>query len=85
MTAHASSARPLQLHLNHVMADVLKADLYGQGADAAAASVAAATLRSFSAEIDDGTAPSDGLPVSLSTLGHDTLALCRVVTAAQER
>ena len=84
VTAHASSARLLQLHLNHVMADVLKADLDGQGAGAAAASAAAATLRSSSAEMDDGTAPSDGSPMSLAALGRNMLALCRVVKAAQE-
>ena len=50
MTAHASSARPLQLHLDHVMSENLKADLDGQGAGTSAASAAAATLRSFSAE-----------------------------------
>jgi len=30
VAAHASSARPLQLHLNHIKSDVLKADLDGQ-------------------------------------------------------
>ena len=55
MTAHASSARPLQLHLNHVMSEIFKADLDGQGAGAAAASAAAATLRSSSAKQPGGS------------------------------
>ena len=84
MTAHTSSARPLQLHLDHVMADVLKADLDGKGAGAASASAAAATLCSSSAELDDGTGPSHGSPMSLAALGRDTLALRRVVRAAQD-
>ena len=35
-------------------------------------------------DVDDGTAPSDGSPVSLAALGRDTQALCPVVKAAQE-
>jgi len=35
-------------------------------------------------DVDDGTAPSDGSPVSLSALGRKTLALCRVLKAAQK-
>jgi len=35
-------------------------------------------------DVDDGTAPSDGSPVSLAALGRDTQAFCPVVKAAQE-
>ena len=116
VAADASSARPLQLHLNHIMSDVLKADLDGQGATAAAASTAAETLRSLAVVqpgglsgapagasagpppsgtmdpastspagvVDAGTEHADARPMSLATIGRDTLALCRVVKAAQE-
>jgi len=116
VAADASSARPLQLHLNHIMSDVLKAALDGQGATAAAASTAAETLRSLAVVqpgglskapagasagpppsgtmdlastspagvVDSGTEHADVPPMSMATIGRDTLALCRVVKAAQE-
>lgn len=84
VSAHASSARTLQLHVNNIMADVLKANLDERGAGAAAASAAAATLRSSSAGLDDETPPFYRTHVSLAALGRDTQALCPVVKADQK-
>jgi len=116
VAAHASSERPLQLHLNNIVSDVLKTDLDGQGATAALASTAAAALRSLAVVqpgglsgapagvsagppptgtmdpastspagvVDAGTEHADESPMSLATIGRDTLTLCRVVKVAQE-